>query len=122
VLQIAQGLKEKKIRSWLDIAALRPGDVWLDVIAQVIAKVKCAVVFIGPSQLGPFEKVEIRALVRQFVTGGVRVIPAVLRGAEGEPQWSMFLEDFHRVDFRVAQPDPMAELVYGIIGVRPEPS
>jgi hypothetical protein len=50
------------------------------------------------------------------------VIPAILRGAEGEPQWSVFMEDFHRVDFRLSQPDPMAELMYGIIGVRPEPS
>jgi hypothetical protein len=122
VLKIAQGLKEKKIRSWVDIEALRPGDVWMDIIAKVVEKVKCAVVFIGPSQLGPFEKVEIRALVRQFVPGGVRVIPAILPGAEGEPKWSMFLQDFHRVDFRVAQPDPMAELLYGITGVRPEPS
>ncbi|MBZ5622639.1 MAG: TIR domain-containing protein [Acidobacteriia bacterium] len=122
VLKISAGLIEKKVRPWLDVAALRAGDVWMESIAKVIAMVKCAVVFIGPSQAGRFEEVEIRALLRQCVDGGVRVIPAILPETEGEPQWSIFLRDFQRVDFRVAQPDPMSELLYGITGVRPEPS
>ena len=63
----------------------------------------------------------MRALVRQFVDGGVRVIPAILPGAEGESDWPVFLNDFHRVDFRVARPDPLSELLYGITGVRTEP-
>ena len=92
----------------------------MDRIGEIITKVKSAAVFIGPNQTGPFENVEIRALLRQFVDSGVRVIPVILSGAEGEPSWSVFMQDFHRVDFRRPQPDPMGELLYGITGVRPE--
>ena len=40
--------------------------------------------------------------------------------AQSEPRWSTFLEDFHRVDFRMRAPDPMVSLVYGITGERLE--
>jgi hypothetical protein len=120
VMEIAGGLRERKIRPWLDVWELRAGDVWIDRIGEIITKVKSAAVFIGPNQTGPFENVEIRALLRRFVDSGVRVIPVILSGAEGEPSWSVFMQDFHRVDFRRPQPDPMGELLYGITGVRPE--
>jgi WD40 repeat protein len=115
---IAGTLKERKVRPWLDVWDLRPGDVWQEKLGEIIRKVKAAAVFVGPNQTGPFENIEIRALLRQFVDGHVRVIPVVLPGAQGEPQWSIFLQDFHRVDFRASQPEPMAELLYGITGVR----
>jgi WD40 repeat protein len=118
VVEISEKLNERSIRPWLDVAVLRPGDVWMKEIETVIAKVKCAVVFIGPRQLGESQEIEMRGLVRRFVDHSVRVIPAILRGAEIGPQWSLYLDDFHRVDFRVPRPDPMAELLYGITGVR----
>jgi hypothetical protein len=120
MMEIARGLRERKIRPWLDVWELRAGDVWIDRIGEIITKVKSAAVFIGPNQTGPFENIEIRALLRQFVDSGVRVIPVILSGAEGEPAWSVFMQDFHRVDFRKPQPDPMGELLYGITGVRSE--
>jgi hypothetical protein len=118
VMEIARNLRERKIRPWLDVWELRAGDVWIDRIGEIITKVKSAAVFIGPNQTGPFENIEIRALLRQFVDSGVRVIPVILSGAEGEPSWSVFMQDFHRVDFRKPQPDPMGELLYGITGIR----
>jgi GTPase SAR1 family protein len=116
---IAGTLKERKVRPWLDVWDLRPGDRWLDRLSEIIKKVKSAAVFFGPGQTGQYQNIEIPVVLRQSVDNSVRVIPVILPGAQGEPQWSIFLEDFHRVDFRVSQPDPMAELLYGITGVRP---
>ena len=120
VQAIASRLKEKKVRPWLDIWDLRPGDRWLDKLAEIIAGVKAAAVFIGPSQTGQYQNIEIPAVIRHSVDMGVRLIPVILPNAQGEPQWSTFLDDFHRVDFRVSAPDPMNSLVYGITGVRAE--
>jgi len=120
VEQIASRLKEKKVRPWLDIWDLRPGDRWIDKLAEIISSVNPAAVFVGPHQTGQYRNLEIPAVIRQSIESGIRVIPVILPEAEGEPQWSTFLEDFHRVDFRVPAPDPMASLVYGITGERLE--
>jgi GTPase SAR1 family protein len=120
VEQIASRLKEKKVRPWLDSWDLRPGDRWLDKLAEIIGSVKAAAVFVGPHQTGQYQNLEIPAVIRQSIKSGIRVIPVILPEAESEPRWSTFLEDFHRVDFRVRAPDPMASLVYGITGERLE--
>lgn len=118
VIDIGMQLKKKGIRPWLDQWDLQPGDVWQDHLDEVIAKVKAAAVFVGANGSGPWEVMETRFLLRRFVNGGLRVIPVVLPEAQTEPQWSGFLDDFHRVDFRISQPDPMEQLCWGITGKR----
>jgi WD40 repeat protein len=120
VEQIASRLKEKKVRPWLDSWDLRPGDRWLDKLAEIIGSVKAAAVFVGPHQTGQYQNLEIPAVIRQSIESGIRVIPVILPEAQSEPRWSTFLEDFHRVDFRMRAPDPMVSLVYGITGERLE--
>ena len=93
--------------------------MWVDELETIIGKVKSAAVFVGPNGTGPWEQMEIRALLRTFVKGGVRVIPVVLP-AEHEPNWSGFMQDFHRVDFRITEPNPMQQFCRGITGQRPD--
>ena len=51
-------------------------------------------------------------LLRRFLDGGLSVIPVIPPGAEAdkESDWSTFMEDFHRVDFRISDPDPMKQM------------
>jgi hypothetical protein len=114
VERIAGMLKQNRVRPWLDVWELRAGDVWLNKLDGIIRKVKAAAVFVGPNLTGTFQDSEIRALLRLLLERGGRLIPVILPGVQGEPQWPIFLGDFHRVDFRVSQPDPMAKLLEGI--------
>jgi hypothetical protein len=119
VKRIGEQLRARGHNPWLDEWHLRPGDVWIDHLDEILPRVKTAAVFVGPHGTGPWEAMEINALLRLFVAAGVRVIPVLLEGASAEPKWPLFLGAFHRVDFRVAAPDPLEQLIWGITGDRP---
>lgn len=119
VKRIGIKLKERGILPWLDEWDLEPGKVWINELEIIISQVKSAVVCVGPNQTGPWEKIEIRTLLRKFVEGDLKVIPTILEGTNEEPDWSMFLDDFHRVDFRKQEPEPFEQLVWGITGQKP---
>jgi hypothetical protein len=103
---------------WLDEWELRPGEVWLDYIDEIIRLVKSTAVFVGSHGPGRWQKLEIRGVLRRFVDAGLRVIPVLLEDAKDEPDWSLFLDDFQRVDFRKKDPDPFEQLIWGITGER----
>jgi WD40 repeat protein len=113
-------LREHKIRPWRDVDNLRPGDIWLDRINELIGSVNAAAIFVGASATGRVQDMEIRALLRTFAERGVRIIPILLPGAGPRPSWSVFLDDFQWVDFQRSNPEPLSQLLYGITGVRPE--
>jgi WD40 repeat protein len=108
-----------KVRPWLDSEDLRPGDVWLDKITDLIGSVKTAAVFVGTGRTGHVQDMEIRALLRMFAKRDVRIIPVLLPGAGERPDWSAFLDDFQWVDFQKSEPEPLSQLLYGITGVHP---
>jgi GTPase SAR1 family protein len=120
VKEIGERLKERGILPWLDEWELQPGEVWIDALDEIIGLVKTAAVFVGPHGCGRWEKVETRALLRKFVEAGLRVIPVLLKNARDEPDWSLFLDDFQRIDFRKEDPDPLRQLIWGITGERPD--
>ena len=51
---IAGTLNENKVRPWLDVWDLRPGDVWQDKLSEITGRVKAAAGLVGPNQTGPF--------------------------------------------------------------------
>lgn len=118
VIEVAEQLKKEGILPWLDVWEMRPGEMWLDCLDEIIGKVKSAAVFLGPNGTGPWEVIEIQVLLKRFTEARLPVIPVILKGAEGEPRWNKFLDIFHRVDFRVGSPDPLGQLVWGITGSR----
>jgi GTPase SAR1 family protein len=108
-----------KVRPWLDTEDLRPGDVWLNKINDLIGSVKTAAVFFGTGRTGRVQDMEIRGLLRMFATRDVRIIPVLLPGAGERPDWSNFLDDFQWVDFQKSEPEPLSQLLYGITGIHP---
>ena len=62
----------------------------------------------------------MRAYIRAFVKNSSPVIPVLLSSAPATPKLPILLEDFHWVDFRLAEPDPLMQLVWGITGIKPQ--
>jgi TIR domain len=122
VKRIGESLRGRGIRPWLDVWAIRPGQSWLEAIAAQLTSIKSAAVFLGPNGVGPWQTVEIRGLLQQFVGKGSPLIPVVLRGTNGNlelpPELSLVLSPLHVVDFRQDDPDPMDNLEWGITGVQ----
>jgi len=119
VKKIGEQLKQRGILPWLDEWELRPGLPWQRSLEQQIGQIKSAAVFVGESGIGPWQQLEVEAYLRQFVKRGCPVIPVLLSYAHAEPQLPVFIEGMTWVDFRLHDPDPMEQLIWGIVGVRP---
>jgi len=118
VKAIGQQLLRKGILPWLDDWELRPGLPWQAALEKHIKTMKTAAVFVSKSGIGPWQQVELEALLREMVSRGCPVIPILLEGASYRPDLPVFLRGLQWVDFNLATPDPMASLVWGITGER----
>jgi nucleotide-binding universal stress UspA family protein len=118
VKKIGEQLKQRGILPWLDEWELRPGQPWQEALEEQIETIKCAAVFVGEKGIGPWEKRELRAFLRQFVKRECPVIPLLLDDAPDQPDLPVFFEDMTWVDFRELEPDPMEQLIWGITGER----
>src|SRR5206468_1299285 len=86
VRQLAESLKARGVRVWLDEWELVPGRSWQDALEDIIQTSKSAAVLVGPEGLGPWELPEMRACLNEFVKRRLRVIPVLLPGAASQPQ------------------------------------
>ena len=113
-------LKTKMVSTWLDEEQLPPGRVWQDLLEQQIESIRSVAVFVGAAGVGPWQDVEIRAFLSEFVNRRCPVIPVILADCEEVPELPLFMRQFTWVDFRKNQPTPFGQLVWGITGQRPE--
>ena len=120
VQRIGQQLKEAGILPWLDMDELAPGRPWQMLIEEQIKKTRAAAVCIGASGIGPWQQQEMYALLEAFVHRGVPVIPVLLPDAPTIPELPIFLGAMGWVDFRRADLNPLARLIWGITGKRPD--
>jgi len=118
VKKIGTQLKGQGILPWLDEWELRPGLRWQHLLEQQIAQIKAAAVFVGEDGVGPWERIELEAFLQQFVDRKCPVIPVILSDTSKEPELPVFLKGTTWVDFRVQDPDPMEQLIWGITGER----
>ena len=120
VKKIAEKLKQKGLKPWLDVWELPPGQSWQELLEEQIEDVKSAAVFVGSSGFGPWQELEMRAFLSEFVNRGCPVIPVLLENAPQKPELPIFLKALTWVDFRHTQPDPMGRLIWGITGDKPD--
>jgi hypothetical protein len=118
VKRIGEQLKQEGVLPWLDEWELRPGLPWQRALERQIESVQSAAVFIGAEGIGPWQHQELDAFLRQFLRRERPVIPVLLPDAPDAPDLPAFLEGMGWVDFRVADPDPLARLLWGITGRR----
>lgn len=116
IRQIADELSRRGVRPWLDERDIRPGQQWQVALEDQIQTIKAAAVFVGKSGISPWQRIEMRTLLNQFVKRACPVIPVILSSATETPELPIFLQNFHWVDFRKDQPDPYGQLICGIAG------
>lgn len=117
VRDVAQRLRGRGLRPWLDEHELRPGLPWQRVLEQQIQSIPAAIVVVG-SAVGPWQDHELAAFLRQFVKRGCPVIPVLLPGVE-RPELPTLLDGMTWVNLAVADPDPLDQLEWGITGKHP---
>lgn len=118
VRELAQRLRERGLRPWLDEHQLRPGLPWQSEVEDQIRSIPAAAVLVG-SRVGPWQDQELAAFLRQFLRRGCPVIPVLLRGAE-RPDLPVFLDGMTWVDLAKTEPDPLDQLEWGITGRQPD--
>lgn len=119
VIEIAEKLKTRNIRPWLDIWELRPGMDWQEILEAQIGQIRAAAVFVGDNGLGPWQNKELKAFLREFDGRHSPIIPVLLGNASKEPKLPMFLKGNTWVDLRTTIPDPLDQMIWGVTGIKP---
>jgi len=87
-------------------------------LEQDIERIKTVAVFVGKAGVGPWQRREISAFLREFVELGTPVIPVLLPNAPKQPHLPILLKNMTYVDFRRQETDPFESLLWGIRGQR----
>lgn len=119
VREIAEALRERGLRPWLDEWELIPGRVWQEALEETIQTVRSAAVLVGRDGLGSWEDREMRSCLEEFVHRDLPVIPVLLPGAPVKPELPLFLRSLTWVDLREGlTKEGLDRLAWGITGER----
>ncbi|NMG10545.1 effector-associated domain EAD1-containing protein [Brasilonema sp. UFV-L1] len=123
VRAIANQLKERGIKIWLDEEQIPPGRSFQDEIQKAIPLVKSAVIFIGLKGLGKWQTMELRSLTTRCVEKDIPLIPVLLPGVTQLPEKLVFLKEYRWVEFSTNLDDIQAlnNLVWGITQTQSSP-
>ena len=116
VRRIADELIKRGVKPWLDERDILPGTLWQSALEEQIAKIKAAAIFLGESGIGPWQNLEIKSFITEFVERQCTIVPVFLPYVKTTPNLPILLKNFHSVDFRKSTSDPLQELVNGIKG------
>lgn len=116
---VAERLRERGIRPWLDEDELPPGRSWQEELERQIERIKAAAVFVGPGGFGPWQNREMRAFLAEFVERECPVIPVLLPGAV-TPSLPVFLKGLTWVDLRAQDVAGIERLIWGVTGRKPQ--
>ena len=118
---IADKLKRRGIKYWIDNEQIPPGRWFQDVIQQAISNVKSAAIFIGSNGLGKWQVLELRSFITQCINAGIPVIPILLPEVEQMPDDLLFLKEINCVNFvSIDDEEALNNLIWGITGENPD--
>ena len=122
VKAIAEALKKRGLKPWLDEEQIRPGLSFQQEIQQAIPLVRSAAIFIGSEGLGRWQVMELRTLISQCVSKNIAVIPVLLPNVSEIPDDLLFLQEFSMVSFASGTDnlESLGRLVWGITGHKPD--
>lgn len=116
IRRIAEQLSSRGLKPWLDEKEIRPGKLWQEILEEQIGTIKAAAVFVGKNGIGPWQKMEMRAFINEFVERDCPVIVVLLPSVTETPKLPILLKNLHRVDFRDSKLAPLEQLIFGITG------
>jgi alpha-beta hydrolase superfamily lysophospholipase len=119
---MADELRKRGLRPWLDWEQIRPGQSFQEGIQEAVQNVKSVAILIGSHGLGKWQAWELRASITLCVSRGVPVIPVLLPGVTSVPASVPLLAELNWVRFirSVEEEESIDRLVWGISGQRPE--
>jgi TIR domain len=120
VTGIVRELEGRGIRAWFDRDRVLPGDPVMQVLNQVLGRVRSAVVLLGDRGLGRFQGREQEALLAQLDARNCRIIPVILASATRKPAIPALLAAYSWVDLRDWFADAISRLCWAITGRQPE--
>jgi len=107
-------MKDAGVKPWLDEEQLPLGLPWQDELERIIGNVGSAAVLVGETGFGPWQNVELRAFLDEFVSRNCPVIPVLLPDAPSVPSLPMFLRQMSWVDLRRDYDDNLRRLISGL--------
>jgi hypothetical protein len=115
---LANRLKNDKLKVWIDLWEIKPGDKWQEISLQALNLTRAVLVLIGPEGIGPYGQTEeLKIVQRSKVT---RIIPVLLPRTSPEIVPSS-LKDLIWANFKNGLDDESTyrSLVAGIYGENP---
>lgn len=92
--------KAAEIRTWFDEEQVEFGQTWQVELENQIENISAVCVFVGENGIGPWEEIEIRAFLSEFVRRDCRVIPVILPNTKKIPKLPIFLREKQYCDLR----------------------
>lgn len=121
VREIDRRLRDAGIRTWLDEDQVPLGLPWQPVLEASIQDINSAMVLVGPSGQGPWQRAEIWAILDEFMRRSCPVIPVILPEASGgPPELPLFLRQMMWLDLRQEYDSNVEKLIHALArGTRP---
>jgi GTPase SAR1 family protein len=118
---VAHELRSRRLRPWFDQWETSPGQPLLREAERAFANCRSVAVFVGQTSPGPWQDLELRALLTDSLERRIPIIPVLLPGANPR-DLPLFLRSFTGVDLREERGQQLDRLVWGITGERPGPA
>lgn len=124
VYELLRLLREQNLSIWFDEDQIRPGISWQKSMEIGIRNSRSGLVLIGSNGIGPWQDVEMQALLQYAVRIQLPLIPVFLPGVQKQiDQLPIFLSNLHWVDLSSGFTDNgIAQLNWGITGQKITPS
>ena len=118
---IAEQLRQRGLKPWLDKEQIPPGRWFQDVIQHAITRAKSIAIFIGLKGLGKWQIMELRSAISQCVERDIPIIPILLPGVTEPPLDLLFLREKEWLRFtQIDDSEALDNLEWGITGEHPQ--
>ncbi len=116
VYDILKVLRQNNLKVWFDEDEIRPGTSWQKSMETGIKNSQSGLVLIGSNGIGPWQDVEMQALLQFAVRIQLTLIPVFLPGVQKQiDNLPIFLSNHHWVDLSSGLTDKgVAQLIWGI--------
>ncbi|BAZ36749.1 tetratricopeptide TPR_2 repeat protein (plasmid) [Calothrix sp. NIES-4101] len=108
VRAIAEKLKNRGLRPWLDEEQIHPGESFTSAIEKAIHNVKAVAIFIGSKDIGRWQAFEIQSLINESIKAQLTIIPVILPGVENLENLPLVLKSLKFVNFTGGNHDSKA--------------
>lgn len=120
VRELAETLRARGLRPWLDEDELISGGVWQPELERNLREARSVALLVGKNGLGPWQEAELRGGLQLAVEQDKPFIPVLLEGASEAPNLPLFATQHTWVDLRGGLTEEgLDRLEWAITGKKP---